>query len=58
MSPSNGGIGETLERLEAECVLLVGEDEAKQACGVVQSRADLEEGIQGGMQRGLRIPVE
>jgi hypothetical protein len=36
------GIGETLERLGAKCVLLVCGDEAKEACGVDQLCAGLE----------------
>jgi len=43
------GIGETLERLGAKCVLLVCGDEAKEACGVDQLCAGLEAGIEGGI---------
>jgi hypothetical protein len=43
------GIGETLQRLGAKCVLLVCGDEAKEACGVDQLCAGLEAGITGGM---------
>jgi hypothetical protein len=43
------GIGKTLERLGAKCVLLVCGDEAKEACGVDhQLCAGLEAGIEGG----------
>jgi hypothetical protein len=43
------GVGETLERLGSQCVLLACGDEAKEACGVDQLCAGLEAGIEGGM---------
>ncbi len=43
------GIGESFERLESKCVLLVCGDEAKEACGVDQLCAGLEAGIEAGV---------
>ncbi len=43
------GIGESWNRLNAQCVMLISGGEAKDACGVEPLRAGLEAGIEGSL---------
>jgi hypothetical protein len=51
------GIGETLRRCIAKCVLRVSGEDAKATCGSIQLCAGLEAGIEGAMH-GVRARVE
>ena len=49
------GVGETLEKLESKCVLLVCGNKAKEACGVDQLCAGLDAGIEAGVHAATLI---